>query len=453
MDRGNLTSLADELDGQVILPDDPGYDEARRVWNAAIDRRPAVIARCASPGDVAKAVRYGREHDLVIAVRCGGHSVGGFSTCDDGILIDLSLMGRVEVDPERRVARVGGGALLGDLDRAAQTFGLACPVGVVSHTGVGGLTLGGGMGRLQRRYGFSVDNMLSVDLVTADGRLVRAGEDENPDLFWGIRGAGPNFGVVTSFEFRLHPVGPEVTHGPVVFPIGAAHDVVEVYRESALSGPQDLFLGLGLGPSEEGDGVPPGEPIIWVVLTDAGSDGEAEAVLERFRPIGPVSEDVRRRSYLAVQSAADEAMAWGLRFYMKGGFLADLSEGAVDAFLEAIAAQPGGGSLSVWAQGGAIARTPEDAMAFNGRAAPFWIAAEAAWRDPDQDGAHREWGRATMDRLAPFRADGHYVNDMVESGDDVVRGIYGAAKYERLVALKRRWDPDNAFRLNQNIRP
>jgi FAD/FMN-containing dehydrogenase len=448
-----LTPLEDTFEGELILPGHPAYDEARRVWNAMIDRRPAVIAKCASVDDVAKAVRFGREHDLVIAVRCGGHSVGGFSTCDDGILIDLSLMGRVEVDPERRVATVGGGALLGALDGEAQRFGLACPVGVVSHTGVGGLTLGGGMGRLQRRFGFSIDNILSVDLVTADGKLVHASDEENPELFWGIRGAGPNFGVVTTLRYRLHPVGPDVIHGPVIFPIGKAHDVIGVYREAAASGPSELFLGLGVGPAEDGDGLATGTPALWLVVTDAGSGADAESVLERLRPLGPTAEDVRRRTYLSVQTGADEAMAWGSRFYMKGGFLAGISDRTVDTFLEVIEKQPGGGSLSVWAQGGAIARTPEDAMAFTGRTAPFWIGAEAHWTDPSLDTAHRRWGRATMDALAPFTAAGHYVNDMVETDDDVVRGIYGPAKYDRLVSVKREWDPDNAFRLNQNIRP
>src|SRR5947207_1411885 len=214
-----LAAFAEDFGGEIVVPGDPGYDSARVVWNAVIDRHPAVVARCASTEDVIRAVRLAREHDLVVAVRSGGHSVGGFSTCDGGILIDLSLMRGVRVDPERRIAHVRGGSLLGDLDKEAQAFGLACPVGVVGHTGVAGLTLGGGMGRLQRRYGFSVDNMLAVELVTADGRVVRVSEQEEPELFWGIRGAGPNFGIVTGFEFRLHPVGPDVTHGPLLFPL------------------------------------------------------------------------------------------------------------------------------------------------------------------------------------------------------------------------------------------
>jgi FAD/FMN-containing dehydrogenase len=453
--KANATStLIDDFDGHVIVPDDPGYDDARRVWNGAIDRRPAVVAKCASVGDVVKAVRFGRAHDLVIAVRCGGHSVGGFSTCDDGVLIDLSLMGHVEVDPERRVAKVGGGALLGALDAEAQRFDLACPVGVVSHTGVGGLTLGGGMGRLMRRYGLSVDNMLAVDLVTADGELVHASEDAHPELFWGVRGAGPNFGVVTSFEFQLHPAGPDVVHGAVTFSLDRIHDVAEAYRDAAINGPPDLFLGMNIGLAEEtDDAIPAGTPVAAVALTDSKDGTDADRVLETLRSIGPLREDVQRRRYLSVQTAADEEMSWGKRFYMKGGFLADLTSEAVDVFVERVQDQPGGCLVSIWAQGGAIAHTPDDAMAFTGRNAPFWFGAEALWLDPAEDPAHRDWGRSAVDAMDRFASTGHYVNDIVETGEEMARSVYGSAKYDRLVALKREWDPDNVFRLNQNIKP
>src|SRR5438093_2472592 len=242
--------------------------------------------------------------------------------CAGGIVIDLSSMRGVRVDPERRVARVNGGSLLGDLDHEAQAFGLACPVGVVAHTGVAGLTLGGGMGRLQRRYGFSVDNILSVDLVTADGRLVHVSEDEHPDLFWGIRGAGPNFGVVTSFEFRLHPVGPQVTHGGLLFPTDRAHEVAAAFGEVSSAAPDEVFLSLGFGLASEEDDLGPeltGRPIVWLVATHSGSGHDAERDLRRLRSLGPLRDDIEPRSYLSVQTASDEAMAWGKRSYMKGG--------------------------------------------------------------------------------------------------------------------------------------
>jgi FAD/FMN-containing dehydrogenase len=456
LDASAVAGFAEGFRGEVILPADPGYDAARVVWNGMIDRRPAIVARCSGVADVIRSVRFARDHGLLAAVRSGGHSVGGFSTCDGGILIDLSRMRGVRMDPDRRVARVNGGALLGELDHEAQAFGLACPVGVVSHTGVAGLTLGGGMGRLQRRYGFSVDNMVSVDLVTADGRLVHVSEDEHPDLFWGIRGAGPNFGIVTSFEFRLHPVGPVVTHGALVFPIERAQEVAAAFGEAAATAPDELFLSMGLGLDDDEDdkgSEPARRPIAWLVLTHSGSLDAAERDLLPLRSLGALLDTVEQRPYLWVQTANDVATAWGKRFYMKGGYLGALAPAAIDVCVARATEQPGGGSISLWAQGGAVARVSADSMAFTGREAAFWLGVEAEWDDPSLDEAHIGWGRRTMDELTPFTIAGHYVNDVVESGEDIVRSIYGAAKYDRLVDLKRRWDPENVFRLNQNIRP
>jgi FAD/FMN-containing dehydrogenase len=456
LDMSAVSEFREGFAGELVLPGDPEYDATRIVWNGMIDRYPAIVARCTGAADVVRAVRFARDRNLIVAVRSGGHSVGGFSTCDDGILIDLSRMRGAQVDPEERIARVNGGALLGELDGAAQAFGLACPVGVVAHTGVAGLSLGGGMGRLQRRHGFTVDNMLSVEVVTAGGRLVHVSEEEHPELFWGIRGAGPNFGIVTSFEFRLHPVGPEVIHGRLAFPMERAREAAAVVREAARTAPRDLFLSMGFGLAEEEDGLGTemiGRPVALVGATHWGSPEDADRDLRPLRSLGPLADGIAPRPYLSVQTAADEAMAWGKRFYMKGGFLADLAEEAVDACADQAAEQPRGCAISLWSQGGAVADVPEEAMAFTGRNAAFWVGAEAFWTDPEADRAHMDWGRRTMDALAPFTAAGQYVNDVVETGDDVVRGIYGTAKYDRLVALKREWDPDNVFRLNQNIRP
>jgi FAD/FMN-containing dehydrogenase len=451
-----VADLRDVFRGDIVLPGDPGYDGARIVWNGMIDRRPAVVARCTSADDVISAVRFAREHDLVVAVRGGGHSVGGFSTCDNGIVIDLAGMRGVSADPETRVARANGGALLGELDGAAQAFGLACPVGVVGHTGVGGLTLGGGMGRLQRRFGLTIDNLLSVDVVTADGKVIRAAEDENGDLFWGMRGAGANFGVVTSFDFRLHPLGPVVTEGAALFPIERAREAGAVFGHLATDGPDELMPSLNLSITPARPPFPAelaGRPVIALGATHSGSMQDAERDLQAVRDLGPVTDTFGPKPYLAVQSMSDEAMAWGKRFYMKGGYLAALTGEAVDTCAGQIADAPGECVVSFWGMGGAVARTPDAAMAFTGRAAPFWVGVEAFWEDPADDEAFIAWGRRAMAALKPFTTAGHYVNDMVETGESVVRAIYGDAKYDRLVGLKRAFDPDNVFRFNQNIQP
>jgi FAD/FMN-containing dehydrogenase len=450
-----LAAFREDFRGVIVLPGDAQYDAARVVWNGAIDRHPAIVVRPTGAEDVLTAVRFAREQDLLVAVRSGGHSVGGFSTCDGGIVIDLAGMRGVRVDPGRRLARVNGGALLQELDHEAQAFGLACPVGVVGHTGVAGLSLGGGMGRLQRRYGLTVDNLVSVDLATADGRLIHASEEENGDLFWGIRGAGPNFGVVTSFEFRLHEVGPLVTAGSVVYPIERAVEMVGVFREFAATAPEEAMLTLAfvlVGPEDPWPELA-GQPVLRLGATHSGSVEDAERDLQPLRGNGAVANTIEPLSYLALQAANDEALAWGKRFYMKGGFVKDLSDELVDVCTDRIAEAPSGCEVGFWAQGGAVGRVPEEAMAFTGRDAPFWAGAEVLWTDPAEDEVHVAWGRETMDALKPFTTEGAYVNDIVESGVDVVRGIYGDAKYERLVALKRAYDPDNVFRLNQNVKP
>jgi FAD/FMN-containing dehydrogenase len=457
MDTAALASFGGTFHGEIVPPGSANYETARLVWNGMIDRRPALIARCAAVEDVTSAIRFARDQDMVIAVRCGGHSIGGFSTCDDGIVIDLSLMKGVGVDPEARTARVAGGSLLRDLDAAAQAHGLACPVGVVGHTGVAGLTLGGGLGRLQRHWGYSIDNMLAVDLVTADGKQIRASEEENADLFWGMRGAGPNFGIVTAFEFRLHELGQTVTQGVLLFAADRAHQVAARVREWAPTAPDELMTSFGFGLATPEPPFPTelaGQPVVYMAATHSGAPDDAGEALRPLRDLGPLVDTIEPRRYLDVQTMADEEMAWGKRFYMKGGFLAELSDGFVDAGLESVVAAPTPGcSITLWLQGGAISRIDPDAMAFTGREAPFWLGVEAEWDDRALDDAHIAWGRTTMSTLLPFTAAGHYVNDMVESGEDVVRSIYGDAKYERLVNLKRTYDPDNTFRLNQNVDP
>ena len=452
MTVGETTTRAftDAFAGEVILPDDPAYDAARVVWNGMIDRRPALIVRPTGAADVATAIRFARSEELPIAVRSGGHSIPGFSTCDDGIVLDLSARMRgVRVDPERRTALANGGSLLGDLDHEAQAFGLVCPVGVVSHTGAAGLTLGGGMGRLQRRFGLTIDNLLSADVVTADGRLVHASESENADLFWGLRGAGANFGVVTSLEYRLHPLDRLITHGSVLYPVDRAKEVAALVRQQVENSPDEMTLMFGLAYDD-------GEPIVFAGALHSGPLQDAERDLAGLRSLGPpLAGSFEVKPYLTTQTMNDEPMAWGHRFSMKSALLHDLPDELIDRLVEQLAKVPEGahGEFTGWAMGRAVARVPEDATAFAGRDAAYWFAAEIMWDDESLDESCRAWARDAMADAQPYTTIGRYVNDVVETGVDVVRSVYGDAKYERLAALKRAWDPDNVFRLNQNITP
>jgi FAD/FMN-containing dehydrogenase len=443
-----LATLRAGFSGEIVLPGDPGYDSARAVWNGMIDRRPALVVRPTSSAEVVEAIRFAREQDLLIAVKSGGHSIPGLSTCDDGIVIDLSAMRGAKVDPERRVARVNGGALLADLDEAAQAAGLVCPVGVVSHTGAAGLTLGGGMGRLQRRFGLTIDNLASVELVIADGRIVRAGETENEDLFWGLRGAGANFGIATKFDFRLHPLDNPVTHGAIVHPIDRARELAALLRETLAAGPDELWASYGLGYDR-------GELRAQVVVLHSGEPEAAARDLAALRALGPPVEDsVEVKPYLTTQRLLDQPLGWGHRFSMKSAFFPALSEELVTRCVAHVENSADGTDcgISVWTCGGAIAEVPDEAMAFTGRDGAFWVAAEAQWDDPALDGAGRAWVRSTMDELMPLASEGRYVNDVAEVEGDL-RTVYGAAKYDRLVSVKRAWDPDNVFRLNQNVKP
>jgi FAD/FMN-containing dehydrogenase len=440
----------DDFAGEVIRPEDAAYDAARAVWNGMVDRRPALVVRPTQPEDVVIALRYAREQGLVVAVRCGGHSIPGHSTCDDGIVIDLSRMRGATVDPARRIAVCAGGALLADLDDAAQAVGLVCPVGVVSHTGVAGLTLGGGMGRLQRKFGLTIDNLRAVELVTADGRQVRASDRENGELFWGLRGAGANFGIATSFEFDLHPLATPLTHGTIAHSIEHADELAAHFRETLERAPDELWLGFYL--SAHADGA---APTAAVSAQHCGTAAEAERDLATLRTFGaPLEDSIQPKSYLVAQHLADEPMEWGHRFYMKSAFLPTLPDELVALGVDHLHRVPADASadFSVWSCGGAMASVPEEAAAFTGRGAGVWLAVEALWDDPALDETCREWVRSAAATVVPYAMPGRYVNDVADEREDG-RAIYGEAKYERLVALKREWDPDNVFRLNQNVRP
>jgi FAD/FMN-containing dehydrogenase len=451
-----LAAFRERFEGEVVLPADEDYDAARAVWNGMIDRRPAIVTRPTSADDVVTALRFGRDEELPIAVRSGGHSLPGHSTCDDGIVIDLVRMRGVRVDPDARIARVNGGALLGELDDAAQAFGLACNTGTVSHTGVAGLTLGGGMGRLQRKLGLTIDALRAVEVVTADGRRVRASHDEHADLLWGIRGAGANFGIVTAFEFDLAPIGPMITRGVLTYPGDRAKEVVAAFSDAMADAPDELMASLVIARAGPDGGLPAwleGRPVMGLSITYVGSEPDRD--LARLTALGPpVAGSLGQQSHLDSQHANDADLGWGHRIYSKSGFLGVIPGTLVDAMVAHVADAPGDDVYSIWAQGGALGRIPDDATAFPGRDAPYWVGAETQWDDPALDGAHIAWSRQAIALTQPYRVIGSYVNDASDHGDvSTVRAIYGDAKYERLVDLKRAWDPDNVFRLNQNIRP
>ena len=457
LDRDHVARLRGVFAGEVITPVEDGYDDARRVWNAVFDRRPALIVRPTRVEDVATAIRFGRERDLEIAIRSGGHSAAGHSTSDGGLVIDLSGLRGVTVDPGQRVARANGGALLGELDVAAQAHGLVCPVGVIGHTGVGGLTLGGGMGRLQRHFGLTSDNLRAVELVTADGRIVRASEAEEPDLFWGIRGAGANFGVVTAFEFGLREFGPLLHREVRIYPAEQVHQIWPIVREFGAVAPDEVALIFSIGRAEPAADYPEsiaGRPIVLVAYNHSG---DAAAVDRDVAPLraGPKPAAITSGSqpYLEVQTANDLAMGWGHRSYIKGAYANDFRPVAFDALVEHVTRAPEGSSFSITVQGGAIGRVADDAMAFTGRDARFEMSADSEWDDPALDAANREWVRRAMAIVEPDAATGRYVNEISETGPEESRAIYGDAKLARLTALKRAWDPDNVFHLNHNIAP
>jgi FAD/FMN-containing dehydrogenase len=453
----HVSRLRETFRDEVITPDADAYDDARRVWNAIFDRRPALIVRPTTVESVATAIRFARERDLEIAVRGGGHSASGHSTTEGGLVIDLSRLRGVTVDPARRVARANGGALLGELDIAAQAHGLVCPVGVIGHTGVGGLTLGGGVGRLQRHFGLTIDNLRAVELVTADGRTVRASISEEPDLFWGIRGAGANFGVVTAFEFDLREFGPLLHRGVRIYPASQVHEVWPMFRDFAAIAPDELSLILNMGRAEPAEDYPDsvaGQPVVAVAYNHSGDAAAVERDLAPLRAgPEPVSSTDGSQPYLEVQTANDLAMGWGHRSYIMGGYANDFRPAAFDAMVEHVAHAPEASSFAITVQGGAIGRVAEDATAYTGRDARFEMSADSEWDDPALDGTHRDWVRRATAIVAPDALAGRYVNEIAESGPEESRATYGDTKLARLARLKRAWDPDNVFRMNHNIPP
>jgi FAD/FMN-containing dehydrogenase len=442
---------------EVILPGDARYDDARRLWNAVHDRRPAVIARPSRAEEVATAVRFARDHDLEITVRSGGHSASGFGGSNGGLLVDMSAMRGVAADPRTRTARANGGALLGELDVAAQAHGLVCPIGVIGHTGVAGLTLGGGVGRLQRNFGLTIDNLGAVELVTADGRLVRATETEEPELFWGLRGAGWNFGIATAFEFRLQPFGPDLHRGVLTFRADRAREIWGLYRDLAPSAPEALALIFGVAKAGADEGYPDdvvGRPIAYIAWNHSGSADAAERDTAGLRTTpGQLTTTVGSASYLDVQTAHDLAFAWGSRSFIKSQNANDVRPEALDEVVDLVGTAPGDSSFSITALGGAIGRVGDDATAYTGRTATFDLSADSDWKDAADDAANMDWCRRVMAVVEPDGAVGAYSNGNSDAGPEESRRIYGDAKLARLAHLKQAWDPDNVFHVNPNIMP
>ena len=446
--RADVEDFRAGLRGQLLLRDAAGYDDARKIFNGMFDKRPALIARCAGAADVVRAVNFARAHELLVAVRGGGHSLSGQSVCDDGLMIDLSAMRGVHVDPARRLARTGGGALLGDVDRETLAFGLVTPTGTVSHTGAGGLTLGGGFGRLGRRFGLTCDQVASADVVTADGQLLQVSADEHPELHWGIRGGGGNFGVVTSFGYELHPFDGRAVGGHIIYPFDQAQNALRAFADLFAKAPDGLWIEPIL------TRVPSGERVLILDVCYSGPLDLAEAVLAPYRRLGKsLSDGVMQVPFVRLQTQDDERARIGGRYYTKSGFVMELHRDLIDAMLETLAGaaipRP---RIALPAKGGAITRVPRDATAFWHRQAPYSLILQTSGDDFAEDAANIAWVKASWPALEAFTS-GFYANtNLSDIPADRTRDAYGG-NYDRLLALKNQYDPQNLFRLNANIKP
>ena len=448
--EADVEDFRSSLRGEMICPGDAGYDEARKVWNGMIDRRPGLIVRCAGVSDVINSVNFARTNDLLVAVRGGGHNVRGNAVCDGGIVIDMSQMKGIRVDPRRRTARAQAGLTWLDYDIETQAFGLASPGGTVSDTGIAGLTLGGGIGWLSGKHGLACDNLLSVDMVTADGRFLTASPTENADLFWGVRGGGGNFGVVTSFEYQLHPVGP-VLAGLLVHPFEKAKEVLEIYRDLSSTFPDEIntlagFLSL-----------PDGTPAVGILVCYNGPLESGEKALRPLREFGsPLSDEIRPMAYTELQTLLDEAVPSGRQYYFKSSFTRDINDEIIEALVDYYSKATSPLSIVMFQQmGGATGRVGEGETAFSHRDARYDFVIAAAWEDPGESEVHIRWARDLWEAIERFTTGGSYINHLgleAEEGSDQIKAGYGG-NYERLIALKNKYDPTNLFRHNPNIKP
>ena len=458
LDPQHVEALRPRLQGPVLLPGDAGYEASRTVWNAMIDRSPALVVRCVGASDVITCVKFAREHGLLISMKGGGHNIAGLATAEGAMMLDLSLMRGVWVDPARKLARAQAGCLLSDVDRETQVHGLATVLGFVSQTGIAGLTLGGGFGYLSRRWGWTTDNVTAMEMVTADGRLVRASEQENADLFWGLRGGGGNFGVVTAIEFRLHPVGPEVMGGVVAWPASEAPKVLELYRELAAKAPPELCLIAMMRNAPPAPWLPKdmhGKPIVAMLAFHSGAPEEADKAVAPIKSFGkPIGDVLVRRPYAQMQALLDATQPKGRRYYWKSEYLPRI-EPALCAKMIANAARIASphSAVILFQLGGAIQKLAADHSPVGNRDASYVFNVAGSWEQASEDKAHVDWVRSTWSDLREFSTGGTYLNFLTEDdGTDRDAAALGDAM-TRLSQVKRAWDPDNFFRTNRNIRP
>jgi FAD/FMN-containing dehydrogenase len=452
-----VAALRSKLRGTVALPGEDGYEAARSIWNAMIDRRPGLAVRCLGAADVVNAVKLARDQKLLVSVRSGGHNIAGNAVCDGGLLIDLSLMKSVRVDPASRTARVEPGATLADFDKEAQGFALATPLGINSTTGVAGLTLGGGFGWTTRKFGLTVDNLISADVVTADAKLLRASDEENQDLFWALRGGGGNFGVVTSFEFKLHPLGPEVLSGLIVHPLERARELLPEFRRIANEAPDELTTWVVMRKAPPLPFLPTewhGKEVLIFAACYSGDLKEGEKATKALRALGkPIVDVISPHPFAGWQAAFDPLLTPGARNYWKSHDFTDLPDAAIKVILDAVRTLPSPEcEVFIAHVGGAMARVPANATAWPNRDAHFIMNVHTRWRDKAQDGACVAWARQLFESVAPFASGSVYVNFMPDDEKERVEKAYGS-NYRRLAEIKRRYDPGNLFRMNQNIQP
>ena len=453
-----LKEFEEGLGGELVRPSDANYDEARAIWNGAHDARPAVIARCASTADVRHAIGFARSEGLEVAVRGGGHSIPGFSSCDGGIVIDLSPMKGIEVDPSGRTVVAEGGVLWNELDAVTQEHGLATTGGLVSTTGIAGFTLGGGIGWLMRKHGLACDNLRSAQLITADGQVITASAAQNSELFWGLRGGGGNFGVVTSFEFDLHPVGPTVTAGAVFYPGDRAEEVMRFYRDFVREIPDELTTLVNLLTAPPAPFLPEewhGKKLVALIGCYAGNPEEGAKAMAPMSELGdPVADLIGPMPYVGMQSLIDALWPRGTKAYMKAGYLRELDDAAIEtsARFHQDATSPAS-EIHIQHFGGAVARVPEGETAYGEREAPFVLNCIAVSHEPGGIDTHVDWAQRYYAAMGPSLTGGAYINFLSAEGEERVRSAYGPEKYARLQALKDRYDPTNLFRLNQNIAP
>jgi FAD/FMN-containing dehydrogenase len=457
VDESTVEQFGESLRGELLQQGDAGYDDAREVWNAMIDKRPTLIARCTGAADVMQSVRFASEHGALVAVRGAGHNIAGNAVCDGGLVIDLSLMKTVRVDPEKRRAHVSPGATLGDLDHETQAFGLATPVGINTTTGIAGLTLGGGFGWLSRKHGMTVDNLVAADVVTAEGKLVRASEKENADLFWALRGGGGNFGIVTRFEFELHPVGPEVYSGLIAFPLSEAKTVFQKYREFVAEAPDELSVWCVLRKAPPLPFLPEdvhGTEIIVLAMCYIGDPNEGAKLIEPVRSFGNAhGEHIGVMPFTAWQGAFDPLLTPGARNYWKSHNFTEIDDDAIDIVIDYTGKLPDPQTeIFIGHLGGQMGRVAADATAYPHRDANFVMNVHGRWDNESNDDKCIKWARDLFKDTTPHATGGVYINFMTEDETDRVRAAYGPG-YDRLTAVKKQYDPNNLFRLNQNISP